>query len=330
MDSAEFLDLLGNANRRRILRLLAQKPCYVTEISEQLGVSPKAVIDHLRKLEDAGLVESRTDDRRRKYFSISRHVSLEVTVSPYEFGTRSAYPSNSRIDVTSCRQVSIELESFDYQSDELGRPPDEKRASAEEGSDAATEHPGGATTESCSTEGAVNPVDGTGQPGVEAGTATDRADQSAHSKSRATAVPDTPEKSASDDSTTNPAAGAESRESEAGQPGAEAERAGVRGDVTTLARQLHDFEQLERELSLVHRWTEGRITELREHLTERIAVGDPRLVTELLVALAEEPHQMEELCRRLGAPPPVVEELLEVLAGEGLVRRDGRHWHLTE
>jgi len=82
MDSAELLDLLGNANRRRILRLLAHKPCYVTEISEYLGVSPKAVIDHLSKLDDAGLVESRTDDRRRKYFSIARNLRLEVQVSP--------------------------------------------------------------------------------------------------------------------------------------------------------------------------------------------------------------------------------------------------------
>ncbi|PSQ29442.1 MarR family transcriptional regulator [Halobacteriales archaeon SW_10_68_16] len=110
MDSAELLDLLGNANRRRILRLLARKPCYVTEISEYLSVSPKAVIDHLRKLEEAGLVESRTDDRRRKYFSISRNLRLEVSVSPYRFGTKSAYPASSGVDMASCRYLSIEIE----------------------------------------------------------------------------------------------------------------------------------------------------------------------------------------------------------------------------
>lgn len=111
MDSAEFLDLLGNANRRRILSLLAERPCYVTEISEFLGVSPKAVIEHLRKLEEAGLVQSRTDEKRRKYFSISRHIRLEVTVSPYEFGTKSAYPASSRLDISSCRQLSINLDA---------------------------------------------------------------------------------------------------------------------------------------------------------------------------------------------------------------------------
>jgi len=118
MDSAELLDLLGNANRRRILRLLAHKPCYVTEISEYLGVSPKAVIDHLKKLEEAGLIDSRTDDQRRKYFSISRNLRLEVRVSPYEFGTKSAYPANTGLDISACRHLSIEVD--DAEGGDLG------------------------------------------------------------------------------------------------------------------------------------------------------------------------------------------------------------------
>jgi len=109
MDSAALLDLLGNSNRRRILRLLARKPCYVTEISEYLGVSPKAVIDHLRKLEEAGLVESRTDDQRRKYFHIARNLRLEVSVSPYGFGTKSAYPASKSLDLTTCRYLTVNV-----------------------------------------------------------------------------------------------------------------------------------------------------------------------------------------------------------------------------
>jgi ArsR family transcriptional regulator len=109
MDSAALLDLLGNENRRRILRLLARKPCYVTEISEYLGVSPKAVIDHLRKLEEAGVIESHTDDQRRKYFHISRNLRLEVSVSPYGFGAKSAYPANPGLDMDGCcRLISLE------------------------------------------------------------------------------------------------------------------------------------------------------------------------------------------------------------------------------
>jgi ArsR family transcriptional regulator len=113
MDSAALLDLLGNENRRRILRLLARKPCYVTEISEYLGVSPKAVIDHLRRLEDAGLVESRVDDQRRKYFSIARNLRLEVNVSPYGFGAKSAYPASRGLDMSRCQHLSIECSTPD-------------------------------------------------------------------------------------------------------------------------------------------------------------------------------------------------------------------------
>ena len=125
MDSAVLLDLLGNENRRRILRLLSQKPCYVTEISEYLGVSPKAVIDHLRKLEDAGLIESRTDNQRRKYFHISRSLRLEVNVSPHGFGTKSAYPASASLDMSGrCPHLSI-----DATSDNLGADSVEELAS---------------------------------------------------------------------------------------------------------------------------------------------------------------------------------------------------------
>jgi ArsR family transcriptional regulator len=108
MDAGALLDILGNENRRRILRLISRKPCYVTEISEHLGVSPKAVIDHLRKLEEAGLVESRTDDKRRKYFHIAENLRLEVTVAPYAFGMKSAYPASPNLDISTCQHLSLE------------------------------------------------------------------------------------------------------------------------------------------------------------------------------------------------------------------------------
>ncbi len=109
MDAGALLDLLGNENRRRILRLLSRKPCYVTEISEHLGVSPKAVIDHLRRLEEAGLIESRTDDQRRKYFHIAQNVRLEVTVAPYGFGMKSNYPASPSLDLSCCPHLSIDV-----------------------------------------------------------------------------------------------------------------------------------------------------------------------------------------------------------------------------
>ena len=127
MDSAVLLDLLGNENRRRILRLLAHKPCYVTEISEYLGVSPKAVIDHLRRLEDAGLIESRTDDQRRKYFHIARNLRLEISVSPYRFGAKSAYPASRSLDMRGrCQHVSLEIPDRGTDRDATDREPGDR------------------------------------------------------------------------------------------------------------------------------------------------------------------------------------------------------------
>ena len=305
MDSAEFLDLLGNANRRRILRLLAHKPCYVTEISEQIGVSPKAVIDHLRKLEDAGLVESRTDDRQRKYFSISQHVSLEVTVSPYRFGTRSAYPSSGRPDIGSCQQVSIELESRTIRRDSN----DDTGSTADLGSDKDTDasHANG--------NSADNSGHGAGEmhtPASPAGAESPEGNGNRSGRGRPAREGPTPENEGEGRS--------ESREDSPDR--------GSQAEAATLARQLREFEQLERELSLLHRWAEGRITGLRERLADQVDVAEPRLVSEALVALAEEPHRTEQLCGRLGAPPSVVEELLELLASEGVVRREKRRWRL--
>jgi ArsR family transcriptional regulator len=226
MDSADLLDLLGNANRRRILRLLAQKPCYVTEISEFLGVSPKAVIDHLRKLEEAGLVESRTDDRRRKYFSIAENLRLEVNVSPYEFGTKSAYPASSAVDITSCRYLSIEVN---------GSVPNGE----DDGDETTTELP-------------------------------------------------------------------------------------------QLAETLQELEQLENELSLAQRFVQGRLAAIREHIADAITDANPRLVTELLAALAEEDLQSEALSRRVEAPADVVEDVLAQLQSEGIVSRENGAWTLGE
>ena len=116
MDSGALLDLLGNENRRRILRLLARKPSYVTEIAEYIEVSPKAVIDHLRRLEEAGLVESHVDDKRRKYFHIAQNLRLEVQLSPYDFGAKSAYPASADLDLGRCSHLQITTE-FDGQND---------------------------------------------------------------------------------------------------------------------------------------------------------------------------------------------------------------------
>ncbi|KAF1077882.1 ArsR family transcriptional regulator [Methanogenium sp. MK-MG] len=76
-----LLDILGNRNRRRIIVLLREKPCYVTEIAERLALNPKAVVDHLQYMERAEFLSSRTDTRRRKYYCLVRDIKIEIMVA---------------------------------------------------------------------------------------------------------------------------------------------------------------------------------------------------------------------------------------------------------
>ena len=77
---ARVLDILGNRNRRRIIELLRQKPCFVTEISDRLTLSPKAVIEHLQLMEREDILAFEMDERRRKYYFLSQDISVRVNL----------------------------------------------------------------------------------------------------------------------------------------------------------------------------------------------------------------------------------------------------------
>ena len=109
MEPSEFLDILGNENRRKIIALLAERPYYVSEITTRLNVSPKAVIGHLSLLENSALIESSTDAQRRKYYSISKSLRLEVSVSPYSY---SVHVNNIKLEMPEDPVYSLSL-SFD-------------------------------------------------------------------------------------------------------------------------------------------------------------------------------------------------------------------------
>jgi ArsR family transcriptional regulator len=78
---ARILDILGNRNRRRIIELLRQKPCFVTEISDRLMLSPKAVIEHLQLMEREEILSFRLDERRRKYYFLANDISVIVNLT---------------------------------------------------------------------------------------------------------------------------------------------------------------------------------------------------------------------------------------------------------
>ena len=79
VEVSRLLDILGNRNRRRIIELLRQKPCFVTEISDTLVISPKAVIDHLQMMEREAILSCQVDDRRRKYYYLANDILIDIS-----------------------------------------------------------------------------------------------------------------------------------------------------------------------------------------------------------------------------------------------------------
>jgi ArsR family transcriptional regulator len=97
---SRLLDILGNRNRRRIIELLRQKPCFVTEISERLVLSPKAVIEHLQMMEREELLISCLDERRRKYYYLSHDINVIVNLQKQDGVTLPSVEENQRTRFT--------------------------------------------------------------------------------------------------------------------------------------------------------------------------------------------------------------------------------------
>ena len=60
-------EALGDRTRRAILDRLAERPCAVGELADQLPVSRPAVSQHLKVLKESGLVDDEAVGTRRIY-----------------------------------------------------------------------------------------------------------------------------------------------------------------------------------------------------------------------------------------------------------------------
>lgn len=85
----EIFDILGNQTRRMILEMLATSPCYTTEIAERLEVGQKAINEHLKIMQDLGLIDlfilKQKRGSPRKYFKIKDNIRMELFVAPRVF-----------------------------------------------------------------------------------------------------------------------------------------------------------------------------------------------------------------------------------------------------
>ena len=89
IDKEDILDVMGCKTRRDIIDLLRQEPMFVSEISNELNVGQKAVIAHLRAMEEVGILNSSYKKilrgRPRKYYDLDNEVTIQITINKNSF-----------------------------------------------------------------------------------------------------------------------------------------------------------------------------------------------------------------------------------------------------
>ena len=112
---------MGCKTRRDILNFLRDEPRFVSQISQELEVGQKAIIEHLRAMEETGLLSSSFQKiergRPRKYYDISQNIEFQIFISQgnirvklpgHEFQELQRLEERSRMG----EEVSDELESL--------------------------------------------------------------------------------------------------------------------------------------------------------------------------------------------------------------------------
>ncbi|MEM1658569.1 MAG: helix-turn-helix domain-containing protein [Candidatus Jordarchaeales archaeon] len=87
VDVEEIFYILSNPTRRLLLKLLSICPHYPFQLARLLNISQKAVMDHLKVLEEKGLVvklgyEKSSVGPERTYYGINSFLLLDFSVAP--------------------------------------------------------------------------------------------------------------------------------------------------------------------------------------------------------------------------------------------------------
>lgn len=89
VDMEAILDVMGCKTRRDIIYLLREEPRFVSEISQELQIGQKAIIEHLRAMEEVGILESSykkvVRGRPRKYYDMPNDVNVQITITKNSF-----------------------------------------------------------------------------------------------------------------------------------------------------------------------------------------------------------------------------------------------------
>ena len=143
----EAIQLLGDETRRRVIYLLRARQLTISQIAQELELTPPAIYHHIKKLLAAGMVEVSKEERIENFIEIYYRATAEVFEFSYGTGTTQEYGEQRiresmksleklGIDVKASQDTASKIVSIQKKLEALGSNPElEERVDKLEGLD---------------------------------------------------------------------------------------------------------------------------------------------------------------------------------------------------
>ncbi|OGS42890.1 MAG: hypothetical protein A3K76_01080 [Euryarchaeota archaeon RBG_13_57_23] len=110
----EAFQLLADDTRRRIIHLLRAKERTVSQIAEELSLTPQAIYHHIRKMKSADLVEVAKEERIDHFIETYYRATAEVFhLSHGEGGTKASEEKQTKETLASMAKIGIKVPTDD-------------------------------------------------------------------------------------------------------------------------------------------------------------------------------------------------------------------------
>ncbi len=121
----DFMTLLENPTRRRILERLSHEPGYSLRIAKELGISQQLASSHLGIMEEGGLIESELEEStrgpKRRVYSLSKNLLITIELAPHLFDLRMITFRTEPDAANFCKSSSGLLEEIELISEQNER-----------------------------------------------------------------------------------------------------------------------------------------------------------------------------------------------------------------
>jgi DNA-binding transcriptional ArsR family regulator len=106
----DAIELLGDETRRRVIYLLRARELTISQMAEELGLTPPAIYHHIKRLLAAGMVEVSREERIENFIEIYYRATAEVFEFSYGTGKTPEYmEQRTKESLEALQKIGIDI-----------------------------------------------------------------------------------------------------------------------------------------------------------------------------------------------------------------------------